>query len=312
MLKKRMSVDGLGLFQEIMNQEEIIHNAWKFTFFASHRANQIFTDVVQLAEIAKASTVPRSYLRNYNLDSSEQVFESVSAHTNLCHAILGRALDELHFHLDIFNIENGTVSSQIMEEISQYTREEVFEAITIHDLPENDFGDWPDNNSCDENAKAELESDYFGYYTSLYSRKYPLFRQHVVELVQAMNDPNSIIGQILYLTDKVSAIICALTYDLMGYPPMMHQRSGRASAKDRKEMAICDYNKDGYCKASEMWTMDYFVIRHLVERDFTGYFTSLIVMFTLMVNDNNWYKWRTNAYLEPEKITPPTIKVPII
>ena len=311
-MESRMAVNGLDLYAKIMEQEEAIHKGWKFDFFARHRAHQIFGDVVQLTEIAKASTIPRSYLKNYNLDSSDIVFESVSAHTNLCRAILSRALDDLRFYLDISNVENGFSNAQIRDELNHYSDSEIFEAMNIHDLPENDIGDMPDNGTIDQAAKTAGETKYFDHYISLYSRKKPEFGQHVVELVHAMEDPNSIIGQILHLSDKVAAIITTLTYDRLGHPPVMSMTSTAASDKDRKEMAVCDYYNQGFCKASEMWTMDYFLIRRFVDRDHTGYFTSLIVAATLMANDNKWYDWRTQGYLEPEKITPTTTEVPII
>lgn len=48
--------------------------------------------------------------------------------------------------------------------------------------------------------------------------------------------------------------------------------------------------------ASEMWAIDYFKERGIINYDETGYFTSLVVMVTLMMNNGKWYQWREQDY----------------
>jgi hypothetical protein len=44
-----------------------------------------------------------------------------------------------------------------------------------------------------------------------------------------------------------------------------------------------------------MWAIDYFKMRELEQYDDTGYFTALIVAYTLAVN-GHWYIWRDHDY----------------
>ena len=60
-------------------------------------------------------------------------------------------------------------------------------------------------------------------------------------------------------------------------------------------MEICGPHKSGFYKASEMWTIDHLKIRELIRLDDDGFFTALIVMYTLMVN-GKWYSWREKDY----------------
>ena len=62
-------------------------------------------------------------------------------------------------------------------------------------------------------------------------------------------------------------------------------------------MRICERLDGNYRRASEMWTIDYLKLRRRIQFDDSGFFTSILVMYTLMVN-KTWYNWRERDYLE--------------
>lgn len=290
----------LELFQEILKKEYLIRDEWSFNFFDKHRSTHIFSDVTQLFEIAELSTVPKGYLKSYGLYSEDSIFESVGAHTNLVHAILSLAMDNFDYYAKNHDNEDGT-RKIVCEEIERYTREEMHEAITLHDLPTNEIGDWLDNTDRNLEYKKALEVGYFNRFTSHYSYKNPDFARHVIELLENMDPEGSLIGQILYLTNKTSDIITALVYDKKGISPMMHMRQGLTPRRDRLAMLCCDYQNDDCRKASEILTMDFFEIRQFAKCDRTGYFTALIIMATLIVK-NTWYTWRKQTYSEHHRL----------
>ena len=296
-----LSGNRIELFQEILEKEYLIRNEWQFIFFNKQDPRYIFSNVVQLFEIVNLSTVPRSYLKNYNLCTDEQVFESVGAHTNLVHAIFSRAMANFEYYFKSLEDESN-VEGVISEEINRYTRDEIHEAIMLHDLPENEIGDWPDNTSYNLGYKHRVELEYFKRYVEHSTYSDPDFKIHVLELLENMHPEGSLTGQLLYLADKTAAIIAALAYDIKNLSPKMRIGQSIASARDRLEMARCDYRKKGYCKASEMWTMDFFEMRQISRCDHTGFFTALIIMATLVVN-NTWYTWRKRTYNEYFRVT---------
>lgn len=296
MLFNRISPEDMDLFKEVMSKECLIRKEWQFNFFDQHRPSHIFQDAIQLLEIARSSTIPRVFLKDYGLCAEERTHESVGSHTNLFKTLFARALDDFEYCTSTLD-NTGNTKKIIIDEIDQYSREEMYEAITLHDLPENVYGDWPDNDSCDLYLKHQQETSYFTDFAKLYMRKGPDFGKHVLELLQAMDNRNSLIGQLLYLADKTSAIITALSYDSFGKSPMMEINNPNASQRDRLEMGLCDYQKNGRCKASEMWSIDFFEIRQLCQYDRTGYYTAIIVMCTIMIH-RQWYYWRIKAYAD--------------
>lgn len=238
-------------------------------------------DVVwQIFEVAKSAFVSRSYNSLYNLCEDEMVYESVSAHTNLVEAIATWAFDLLPAFRRSYLI-------------GDYSFKDIQEAIRVHDLSENEIGDIPDNGGHDEEEKNAIEMTYYKKYAEKYHNF--IFAKRVVELLDAMQKKNSFVGRMIYLSDKVAALIITLCLDEMGHPPLADLVSPWASNRDRAEMRLCDNTKDGMRHASEMWTMDFFEMRKLCQYDDTMFFTALIVAATLRVN-GRWYRWRERSY----------------
>lgn len=269
-------------YHRIMSQERSINaKMWSIP-----DAAVIAQLVVQLEEYAKNAFVLRSYNYLYGLTEDSDAYESTGAHTNLMRAILDRALSYLYGpDLERNNIPGG------------YSYREIIEAVGRHDLPENLIGDQPDNGNRDEVAKIQAEHKYQNNFSNFSPTYEANFEKNVKKLLTEMETKSTEIGKMLYLADKVSAIFIALAYDATGKPPRISSKSNAVSERDLEEMRICGNNNKNLYFASEMWTTDYLSVRKIVHFDNEGFFTALIVMYTLILK-NHWYAWREREYLE--------------
>lgn len=249
-------------------------------------AEEMYGVARQILEFAKAGTVPRSYVSRYGLtrDRGKTIaYESDGAHTNLMSAIVDRALRFRYGILPQFT-EDGHAYHSVME------------AVRRHDLPENDTGDIPDDGNRDEEAKIRAEREFQAEFAGYSANQETRTDRGVAHLLHEMEGRTSPTGKLLYLADKVSAVIIVLTYDQLGRPPLRRLTDSYLTDRDRQEIALCDsaFGGDAYL-ASEMWTIDYFQGRSLVEYDDTGWFTALVVAATLLVRQD-WYRWREEHY----------------
>ena len=273
----------LRLYEAIMKEEKkISFNNWDIL-----PAKEIYGIVLYVFEVAKNGLVSRSCnSRCGYMKPGELVLESDGAHTNLVQAIVqsGRR------HLELKN----------------YALETVTDAIIWHDLPENVTGDIPDDGQRNEAAKAKFERKYFKNLSQYASPHNIIEVLKIQELLSEMANHSSDIpehllservktGRFLYLADKVSFIVSTLCYRYYNKPLLAEKKNPMFSDRDRREMAICDYQEGGFCRYSEMVTIDYFKERKHIEKDYTGYFTALIVMLTLFIN-KRWYRWRIADY----------------
>ena len=256
----------------------------------------IFNDVDEAAnltalisEFAQSTTVPRAYNGRYGLDDHSVALESVAAHTNLVQAFANLVLTYIYGY-DFTKTDDG------------FTYREIMEALRIHDLPENVFGDKCDNGAIDEKKKRRQEANYLNKFFNLYPQTCQpdarnTFIEHSQSLFKEMRPDGCPTGQLLYLIDKASAILITLWLDQIQYSPMIHESAEDLSERDREEMSLCDWRENGYCRASEMWTVDAFHIRKFMDADYTGIITAVIVMTTLQTN-GKWYDWRWRDYEE--------------
>lgn len=261
----------------ILHEAALATNIWDIP-----SVDEIYATATYLAEIAASSLVLRSYNNRYHLTWDKIAFESVGAHTNLMMALVDRMLG-FYYGPDV-NLPD-----------SNFTYREIMEAIRLHDLPENIIGDIPDNGSGDIEEKRAQEECYYETFSHHYLKRETVFKQHVLRLLEEMNNQLTDLGKILYCADKVSATLITLQYDAIGIIPRLHDDDKSASARDCREMALCDEGVNGYHRASEMWTIDYLKERRLVDYDTTGYFTAILIMRTLQVRQH-WYAWREKDY----------------
>ena len=248
---------------------------------------EIFAIAERVYRNAGLNFVPRSYNGSYGLSKTEITFESVGAHTNLVCAIAEEALDFFYGHG--FGYTERTIDG--------YLYQDVITAIHAHDLAELRYGDLADNGSHDKDAKFKLELEYLENYLDTYSISLRHEKAVLLKLLKEMEAQSSHTGKVVYLADKAAALIATLYLDSIKRSPMIRMSSSYASDRDKSEMRNCDRSYDGAYKASEMWAVDYFVERKIVDIDESLFFTALIVMMTLIVN-GRWYNWREKFYQE--------------
>ena len=283
-------------YQRIMRKEfelrcRTLGYAWSDGNMFVNMSSEVRNLTWRIFEVAKSSFVVRSYIERYGLDLADFAHESVAAHTNLVSALVDSAL------IYEYGPDFGQPGSEWPLTIDGFSYREIMETVRLHDLPENEMGDAPDNGARDEAKKEAEENEYFYSYTESYPVRDTDFKQGVRRLMLAMQDRNSPTGRLLYLADKTAAILATLAYDQRGYSPMMSVGEPSASPRDLEEMKMCDFStENGLCKASEMWTIDHFHIRRIIDLDDTGFFTAVVVMGTLMTN-GRWYDWREKDYL---------------
>ncbi len=245
-------------------------------------ANEMLGIAYHIAEIAKSSLVLRSYNSIYGLTKNDMSYESVGAHTNLMAALVDRAIS-FYYEDDKSLAETG------------YTYREIMEAVRLHDLPENVYGDIPDNDSSDRSNKQENEKQYLKAFSTGYMPHEKQFKDNVTQLLQEMEEKSSPIGKLLYCADKAAAIIITLQYDENGTPPIIKKNKRTCSKRDLIEMSLCDEKANNRYYASEMWTIDWLKARKLIDYDTKGFFTGIIIMRTLQVK-KRWYSWREKDY----------------
>lgn len=260
----------------IFDEATLTKNPWH-----TPSANEMYGIAKQIGEFSESALVLRSYNNRYGLTKTERAYESVGAHTNIVAAIADRALDWYK-----------QTESPILNE--GYSYREIMEAIRLHDLPENLIGDIPDNDSYNAAEKQKDERLYYDVLYRQYSPQNVEFIKKVKRLLDEMEEKSSITGRLIYCADKVAAVMITLQYDLNENSPIL-KKTSHPSARDLKEMSLCDKKVRNGCRASEMWTIDWFKARKLIQYDETGFFTSLIIMRTLQVNEC-WYHWRENDY----------------
>ncbi|MBQ3464969.1 HD domain-containing protein [Candidatus Saccharibacteria bacterium] len=245
-------------------------------------ANEMIGIVYQITEVAKSSLVLRSYNNIYGLTKNDSAFESVGAHTNLMAILVDRAL-------------NFYYRTEEDLEKEGYTYREIMEAVRLHDLPENMIGDIPDNDSSDTDIKKKNEELYYRVFAQTYMPRDAHFKGKVRLLLNEMDEKSSNIGKLLYCADKTAAILIALQYDDNETPPVLKKNKRQNTRRDLEEMSMCDDKTHNRYHASEMWTIDWFKARKLIDFDIKGFFTCVIIMRTLQVK-GRWYDWREKDY----------------
>lgn len=278
----------LNKYKEIMKAERKINRVPELGV-PQMTPQEVYYMTCRILEVTKSEFVSRSYNSRYGLSSDEIVFESVAAHTNLASYILDLALDTIY-------AKKSETPGFFWRTFNGYTHREMIEAMRVHDLGENEIGDIPDNGDRDNEEKDSAEMEYFEKFMASYPPEQSESRDKVLRLLYEMQHQSSFDGRLVYLSDKISALIVTLCLDWMGYPPMMKDISPYASSRDILEMKLCDYSANRAHKASEMWVIDFFKMRELNRFDETTFFTSLIVMTTLVVN-GRWYNWREKDYI---------------
>ncbi|MBR3353401.1 HD domain-containing protein [Candidatus Saccharibacteria bacterium] len=268
------------VFRKVMEHEEALSaHSWDLDILSP---DTIMDDLQYITAFITSGTVSRSFNSNsYNKTAFRVAPESVAAHALLVSRIASRALERTR--------KPNFRTTRVF-----YTKDEILEAVLRHDLPENVIGDIPDDGTRNDIELSKQEQEYWMELRKHGTNKN--FEKKVYRLLKEMQQKSSRDGRLIYTADKASAILRTLYEDKIGAPARMSLNYEHASDNDKKAMAICDDKTDGKCRASEMWTVNFFKLTKSVNCDETGYMTALIVMMTLEIN-GKWYDWRADDYL---------------
>lgn len=268
------------LYSEIIKKEQQLsgRDSWDDGI---KNANDIANATKRIMEHATQSIITRSYNSDYGLSNDLITFESDAAHVNLMCTVLDFAL--------AFKYRDFPAG------IIPYYRE-IMNAARRHDLPENLFGDSADNNSRDEKAKRATDRIYQTTYDDLEVSYEHIFDTRVSKLVNGMDNLQTPHERLLKCADKAVAVLMTLCLKFHGFPATILRHSRAVSKLNRQQMRICRRNARQYVfEASELWTVDYLVLRRFDLLDSTGFITAVLIMATLMVN-KEWYPWREKKY----------------
>ena len=276
MTRESIRIDYLNV---IKNEYEIRNECWDKAIFDT---DLIYGIAYQILEVAISNSIPRSYNLNYHLSRTKYAPESVGSHTNLMNILVDRALGFVYY------------SNNAQPE---YAYREIIEAVRRHDLPENEIGDIPDDGTRDDIGLSTIEQIYWQSFGDYSPPEMKNLDTNVCILLKEMNRRESKLGRLIYLADKISAIIAVLAYDYIGVSPVRQVSDEKISELDRYAIKYCGYEEGDVIKASEMWTCSYFKNRAAIKYDDSGFYTAVLVMVTLMVH-KKWYAWRTKEYAQ--------------
>lgn len=272
----------LAKYREYANEE----NRLSGYNFCDIPAEVILGITKQLFEYAQSSTVPRAF-NDYNPGRkapANPTPESVGGHTNLLLAIVRRYLYLLYDPSETQCTDDG------------FSFLEVEEAASRHDLPENEIGDQLDNRNRDDKGLAPIENAYWHRLSNWSLPQWVLSEPNINRLLYDMRDKHkTATGSFLYAADKFCSLFIVLVYDALDKPMFLHIDDPRASEEDREEMRRCEYVKNGFRKASEMWAIGFFQTRGTYRYDYHGILIRILLMATLMVN-GEWHEWRIADY----------------
>ena len=267
-----------NLYETVIRQEYNLAGK-KWNTRVLHPEN-IYGIAKQIIEVGASSSVSRSYNTLHHISNAKYAPESVSAHTNLMSTIVDRAIAFNYFHEANW---------------PEFSYREIMEAVRRHDLPENIIGDIPDDGKRNDKQLFLEEEAYWRNFSSYYPDGLDNVEINVLILLIEMTNHTGEIGRLLYSADKVSAIIAVLAYDSIGFPPVRRVNDRKMSNLEKKCILHCGLKNEIVAKASEIWTCAYLCIRKQVKYDESGFMTALLVMITLIVNDE-WYDWRFRDY----------------
>lgn len=251
-------------------------------------AQEVLGIVQQLECVAKSNTVLRCCSTRYGSFDPNQIGpETVAAHTNLMQVIVDRVL--MYYYGPSFTATQD----------GDFTYREIMEVIRRHDLPENIIGDIADNGNRDDVSLRHIEQSYLYDFAKASPRSNVNSEEKISLLQYNMDTQLGFTGQLLYAADKMSAIFATLEYDCNGASPTMSTAFKGASRKEAKAMELCEFystsGQNKICRASEMWTIDYFKFRKLYQYDSTGLITAILIMKSIITN-GKWYSWRKADY----------------
>lgn len=242
-----------------------------------------------ITEVTRSSQELRSGEIQCGIASdTTRTYESVGAHTNLVRTLIQQYLVTMYGHkLPIgFALKHPIRCTR-----RRLTKKHLFSLLflldilaTIHDFPENEYGDIADDGNRDEQLKIAREHQYLKKIKELcvtiYGKK---VTNKVFELYNEFEDKSSPIGRAMYCADKVAAILYYINSDKNGNYAYVKPEDVKKSATNTQSVRFCEETPNGY-RLSDLWKNDYSRTRHLIRYDEDLFFISIIIMMNIIVH----------------------------
>ncbi len=245
-------------------------------------ADLVFNITKYIMEVAESSKVLRSGAHQTHETADGRAYESNGAHTNLV-----RTLIQLYMFTMYGYSLRGFSPRHIIRYINSIKLLKLLPYLdimtTIHDFPENKYGDIPDDGNRNEILKKLHELQYLEETKKqcivIYGEE---VTNRVFKLYEEFNNKSTPIGRALYCADKVAAILYYINSDKDGNYVCVKPDDIEKSATNAQSVKHCRKTSNGY-PVAWLWTMDYLRTRMLVRYDESLFFTSVIIMMTIMV-----------------------------
>ena len=263
-------------YSEVMLHEEYLTNS----FWHYPDVNEMYNTAVQVMKMALLNLTPEPYNKRYLENAPKYTIDTINGHTMLTLAIIQKALDYKYWSNFTFTEEG-------------YSLQEIFVAILSYgqikaNFPENTN----DNSDSKEDVIAEKIDCMKAYFSFSPERNTASIVYRVSKLLLEMEYKSTPTGRLLRVADHIATSITALACDKTDIDMLMAPDNPHATKRDRENMILCDYAKNGACYASEISAIDYFKGQNIVAYDDYGFCTALLVMCTMLVNNGHWYSWR--------------------
>lgn len=237
--------------------------------------------ISQLNDIASSGQRRAAFSENYSLNplkEKEPYVESIAAHSALTEAFFERAL------IEYYGEDFGEPNAKKQKTEDGYSYREAMEAARIYSLHQI---------QGDKSANEE-EPIFYGKYVGGYGRG-ALFAQNVVKLLESKKNPTTQTEKMLYLAANAATIFYALSRDRNNDGFVIERGHPWLNDKEKAALIKLPTHTGNHVKVSQFLLYKYFKMDQLTLLDDTGFFTAIIIQYTLNVY-GFWPAWREDDY----------------
>lgn len=239
-----------------------------------------------LMETAENSKVLRSGEIQSGNTKDTRAYESDGAHVNLVQMLVSLYIETMLYRKIPFRYILGHPNVFIKRLYRRFTwpHWSIIEAvIKMHDFPENEFNDIPDNGTRNETLKRNEERFYLekleDYYIKIYGERKA---KKIFQLHYKFAKHSTPLGRVIYCADKIAAPLYFINSDGSGERSYVSRKEVEKSETNKQSAKLCEETEQGIL-TSLLWLADYLYTRKLIKYDEDMFFTAIAVMMTLIV-----------------------------
>ncbi len=233
--------------------------------------------ISQLVDIANSGCIKIPFTQNYvskPLLEKNEILESIAAHTELTTALFERAL------IEAYGEDFGEPGAKNQRTEDGYSYREAMEAARIYNLYK---------------VQKDDKKLFYGRYVGGYGRG-AAFGQQVIKLTVSIGEtPTTATEKMLLLADRTATIFLALTKDRRNEPGTISRGHPWLSDEEKDALKKLPLYVKSDVQVSQYLLYKFFKIDKLTLLDDTGYFTAIIIAYTLNIV-GYWPSWREDDY----------------